>query len=134
MELKKTSYGTVSENLKDFEDQFSADLSQRKAGIDRRLDTWLETLEQRLNALGEQSLEQRRSMETALTEESRRNLASQGEKISSGLERLRQETAALETGIREEMRAVDATRLTFREQLGRDMEELRLTAESSIKV
>ncbi|MDR0670588.1 MAG: hypothetical protein LBF95_10950 [Treponema sp.] len=133
-ELKKTSYGAVSENLKDFEDQFSVDLSQRKAGIDRRLDTWMETLEQRLNTLGEQSLEQRRNMEAALTEESRKNLVSQGEKISSGLERLRQETAALETGIREEMRAVDETRLSFREQLGRDMEELRLTAESSIKV
>ncbi|MDR2376297.1 MAG: hypothetical protein LBD96_07660 [Treponema sp.] len=133
-ELKKASYTAVSENLKNFEDQFSVDLSQRKAGIDHRLDAWLESLEQRLNTLGEQAVEQRRTMEAALAEESRKNLASQGEKISSGLERLRQETAALETGIREEMRAVDETRLSFREQLGRDMEELRVTAESSIKV
>jgi DNA repair exonuclease SbcCD ATPase subunit len=132
--LKKTSYGVVSENLKDFEDQFSADLTQRKADIDRRFDIWLESLEQRLNTLGEQSLEQRRDMEAALAEESRKNLVSQGEKISSGLERLRQETATLEAGIREEMRAVDETRLSFREQLSRDMEELRLAAESSIKV
>jgi chromosome segregation ATPase len=133
-ELKKTARGNVSENLKEFEEQFSADLSQRKAAVDHRFDAWFESLEQRLDALGEQTLKQRRDMETALAEETRKNLVTQGEKISSGLERLRQETADLEAGIREEMRVVDETRLSFREQLNRDMEELRLTAESSIKV
>jgi chromosome segregation ATPase len=133
-ELKESAHGTVSKNLKDFEDQFFADLAQRKLDIDHRFTDWQEAVEQRLGVLGEESAARRGEMETALAEESRKNLAAQGEKLTADLERLRKETAGLEMGIREEMRTADETRLSFQERLNRDMEELRLSAESSIKV
>jgi DNA repair exonuclease SbcCD ATPase subunit len=132
--LTETAHGALLEKLNAFEDEFFSDLSQRKADIDRRFIVWQEAVDQRLAVLGEEALEGRQEMEAALAEESRRNLAAQGEKLSSGLERLRQETAALEAGIREEMLAADEARGSFRTQLGQDMEELRLSAESSIKV
>jgi DNA repair exonuclease SbcCD ATPase subunit len=132
--LTETAHGALLEKLNAFEDEFFSDLSQRKTDIDRRFIAWQETVDQRLAVLGEEALEGRQEMEAALAEESRRNLAAQGEKLASGLERLRQETAALEAGIREEMLAADEARGSFRSQLGQDMEELRLSAESSIKV
>jgi DNA repair exonuclease SbcCD ATPase subunit len=133
-ELKKTSSGVVSENLKDFEDQFSVDLSRRKADIDHRFDSWLESVEQRLNTLTEQSLEQRKGMETVLSEKSREDFAVLEEKLDSGLEQLRRKVLVMEAEIRKEIQTADETRLSFRDQLNRDMEDLRLAAESSIKV
>jgi DNA repair exonuclease SbcCD ATPase subunit len=133
-ELKKTSYGVVSENLKDFEDQFSVDLSRRKADIDHRFNSWLESVEQRLNALAEQSLERRKDMDAVLSEKSREDFAVLEEKLDSGLEQLRRKILVMEAEIRKEIQTADETRLSFRDQLSRDMEDLRLAAESSIKV
>jgi DNA repair exonuclease SbcCD ATPase subunit len=133
-ELTETAHGALSEKLNAFEEEFFADLSQRKADIERRFAGWQETVDQRLAALGEEALTGRREMEAALAEESRRNLAAQGEKLAAGLERLRQESAALESGIRQEMLAADEARDSFRARLSQDLEELRLSAESSIKV
>jgi chromosome segregation ATPase len=133
-ELQKTAHSAVSKNLKDFEDEFFTDLAQRKADIDRRFVDWQEVVEQRLGALQEESLTQRKDMEASLAEESRKTLVTQGERLTTDLEHLRQETTALEAGIREEMLAADETRASFRAQITQDMEELRLTAESSMKV
>ncbi|MDR1446293.1 MAG: hypothetical protein LBI90_05285 [Treponema sp.] len=133
-ELKKVSYGVVSENLKDFEDQFSADLSRRKTDVDHRFNSWLESVEQRLNTLSEQTLEQHKGMELVLAEKSREDFALLEEKLDSGLEQLRRKILLMEAEIRKEIQTADETRLSFRDQLSRDMDDLRLAAESSIKV
>jgi DNA repair exonuclease SbcCD ATPase subunit len=133
-ELTETAQGALSEKFESFEDDFFADLSRRKADIDRRFDAWQETVDQRLAAMGEDALAGRKEMEAALVEESRKNLAAQGEKLISGLERLRQETEDLEAGIREQMLAADESRDSFQSRFNQAMEEIRISAESSIKV
>jgi chromosome segregation ATPase len=131
--LKTKAYENVSEKLKLFEDDFFADLSKRGADIDRRLAEWHDNLGARLEELAAEGIEGRRKAELRLTEEVRKNLAGQGERLIAELERLKAETGAFEEGIREEMRAADESRQSFREQLEQDLEEARRQAEDSVR-
>jgi chromosome segregation ATPase len=132
--LKNRAYDNVSEKLKVFEDDFFADLSKRGENIERRLADWQKTMENRLAEIGAESEEKRRNLELSHTEKFRKDLAEQGERLLAELERLRDDTAAFEEGIREQMRTADETRISFREQLDRDLEDLRSSAEASVKV
>jgi chromosome segregation ATPase len=131
--LKAKAFENVSEKLKVFEDDFFAGLGKRSAEIDRQLTVWYESLDKRLVDIAEAGEAERQKAEVRITEELRKNLAAQGEKLVSELERLKTETSAFEEGIREEMRGVDESRKSFSEQLGRDMEETRNAAENELK-
>ncbi|MDR0324302.1 MAG: hypothetical protein LBI12_07640, partial [Treponema sp.] len=65
--------------------------------------------------------------------EQRKNIAVLGERLTSDLERLKQETSAFEMGIREEMDNVDETRLSFAEQIKQNLSEMRIKAETEVK-
>jgi chromosome segregation ATPase len=132
--LKNRAYDNVSGKLKVFEDDFFADLSTRGEDIEHRLVDWQKTMENRLAEIGEDSEEKRRSLEFSYTEKIRKNLAEQGERLIAELEHLRDDTTAFEEGIREQMRSADETRVSFREQFDRDLEDLRSSAEASVKV
>jgi chromosome segregation ATPase len=131
--LKNRAYDNVSEKLKVFEDDFFADLGRRGSEIDRRLAEWHDNLDARLEELAGEGLEERRKAELHLTEEMRKTLAEQGERLVGELERLKAETGAFEEGIREEMRAADDSRQSFQEQFDRDLEEARRQAEDSVR-
>jgi chromosome segregation ATPase len=132
--LKSRAYDNVSEKLKVYEDDFFTGLSKRSEDIERRLEEWQKAMESRLAEMAEDSEEKRRNLELAHTEKLRKNLAEQGERLVAELERLRDDTSAFEEGIRKQMRTADETRVSFREQLDRDLEELRSSAEASVKV
>jgi chromosome segregation ATPase len=131
--LKNKAYDNVSEKLKLFEDDFFADLGKRGSDIDRRLAEWQDSLDARLAELAGEGAEERRKAELRLTGEMRETLAEQGERLVAELERLKAETGAFEEGIREEMRAADDSRQSFREQLDQDLEEARRQAEDSVR-
>ncbi|GHV64687.1 hypothetical protein AGMMS49587_17560 [Spirochaetia bacterium] len=132
--LKNRAYDNVSEKLKGFEDDFFADLSKRSGDIDRRLAEWQESVEARLAEIAAAGETGRQEMELAFNEELRKNLADQSERLIAELEHLKAETGAFEAQIREEMQSADETRSAFRTQLDRDLEEVRETAEATVKV
>jgi chromosome segregation ATPase len=131
--LKNRAYENVSEKLKVFEDDFFADLTKRSGDIERRLAEWQETLRNRLDELALTADTERRGMELAITEDLRKNLAEQGDRLVAELERLKAETGAFEEGIREEMKAADETRRSFLDQLREDLAESRRAAEDSAR-
>ncbi|MDR1575604.1 MAG: hypothetical protein LBS37_06320 [Treponema sp.] len=131
--LKAQAIENVSEKLKLFEDEFSEDLDRRNADIENRLTQWNEELNTRLEEIAGAGEQERRQLEARLNEELRQNLAWQGERLVSELERLKAETVALEEGIREEMQAADETLRSFTEQLPQDLEEARNAAENEAK-
>jgi len=130
--IKEKAAENVSQKLKVFEDEFLADLGKRGAEIDQRLSSWQETLDKRLELIAEDSETKRQKVENQIIEDVRKAITAQGEKLVSDLERLKAETAALEEGIREEMRGVDESRKSFGEQLERDLEEVKNAAQNEI--
>jgi chromosome segregation ATPase len=130
--IKEKSFENVSQKLKGFEDEFLADLSRRSTEIDSQLSTWQDTLDKRLEKIAEDSEIKQQNAEGRITEEIKKTIAAQGEKLISDLERLKTETAAFEEGIREEMRGADESRKSFSEQLERDLEEVKSAAQNEL--
>jgi chromosome segregation ATPase len=131
--LKSQAYDNVSEKLQLFEDDFFSGLNKRSAEIDLRLDAWHDDLDARLSEMADAAANERRQAEFRLTEEVRKNLGDQGERLTAELERLKNDAGAFEAGIREEMRGVDESRQSLQEQLKHDLEETRLAAEDTAR-
>ena len=130
--MKEKAIENVSEKLKVFEDDFLADLGRRGAKIDQHLNSWQETLDKRLESIAADSETKRQKAEAQITEDAKKAITAQGEKIVSDLERLKAETAAFEEGIREEMHGADESRKSFNEQLERNLEEVKNAAQNEI--
>ncbi|MDR1319407.1 MAG: hypothetical protein LBJ90_07255, partial [Treponema sp.] len=131
--LREKAYEKVSEKLGLFEEDFFADLNRRSAEINRQISEWHEGLDARLAAIAGEGAQERRQAESRFAEELRAGLSVQEERLVSGLEQLKAETAGFEKSIREEMRNADESRQSFREQLDRDLEETRNAAEDEVK-
>ena len=130
--IKSQAQQNVSEKLKLFEDDFYADLEKRNTAIEKELSLWQEQFNSRIADIAREGEEERRQMELRFSGEQRKGIAEQGEKILGELERLKAQTGALEEGIRQQMLAADEACLSFREQLARDLDEARSTAEAGI--
>ncbi|MCL1931815.1 MAG: hypothetical protein FWF55_08360 [Treponema sp.] len=130
--IKERSFENVSQKLKGFEDEFLADLSKRSAGIDVQLSAWQDSFDKKLVEIASDSELRQQDAESRIADEIKKTIAAQGEKIISDLERLKTETAAFEEGIREEMLGVDESRKSFSEQLERDLEELKNSAQNEL--
>ena len=131
--LKSAAYENVSEKLKIFEDEFFADLSKRSSEIDQRLLSWQESVEKRLGEIAQESQSERSELERNFTEEMRKNLTTQDQRIVSDLEHLKAETGAFEDGIRVQMTSTDDAVSSYKQQLDSSLEEARNDAELSIK-
>ena len=131
--LKTAAYDNVSEKLKVFEDDFFADIAKRSGDIDQRLLEWQENLETRLFKMGEEAETGRRDIERNLTEEMRKTLSDQDQRLVSELEHLKAEASAFEEGIRGQMNAADESLTSLKEQLGQNFQEAREGAELYIK-
>ena len=131
--LKNAAYDNVSEKLKVFEDDFFADIARRSGDIDQRLVEWQDDLERRLSQMAEEANTGRRELERTITEEMRKHLSGQDERIVSELEHLKTETSAFEEGIRGQMETADESMDSFRKQLDQSLEDARKEAELSIK-
>ncbi|MDR2617792.1 MAG: hypothetical protein LBC62_02870 [Treponema sp.] len=133
MSLKNAAYENVSEKLKGFEDDFLADLARRSGDIDRRFAEWQDSLESRLSGLQEDAADKRKELELSLTEEIRKNLSAQNDRVLSELERLKKETEAFEEAIRGRMNAADDSLESYKDLLDQNLEEARESAERTIK-
>jgi chromosome segregation ATPase len=131
-ELKEKAFESVSQKLKGFENEFLADLSRRGGEIDQQLNAWQETMDKRLETLAEESETQRQEAEVRITDDVKKTIAAQGEKLVSDLERLKTEASASEESIRERMYQADEYQKSFREQLERDLTEVKNAAESEL--
>jgi len=131
--LKNAAYDNVSEKLKLFEDDFFSDLSRRSGDIDQRLLEWQDELQTKLLRIGEEAETGRKELERGLTEEMRKRLTSQDERLVSELEHLKAETGAFEEGIRGQMENAGESLSSFKVQLDQSIEEARKESELSIK-
>jgi len=131
--LKEAAYENVSSKLKVFEDSFFADLGVRSGEIDRRLVEWQESLDTRLSQMDDTAQAERRELERGLTDEMRKTLSAQDEKLVSELDSLKIEARAFEEGIQGQMRAADESFASYKEQLDLSLEEARKEAEVYIK-
>jgi chromosome segregation ATPase len=131
--LKASAWENVSEKLGGFVDEFAVDLAKRSGDIDRRLNEWQERIEARLGELGSQGEEKRRELEKSLTEDLRKRLTEQNERIVAELDRLKTEAAAFEESIRGRMNAADDFLLSYKDDMERNLEGARKDAELSIK-
>jgi DNA repair exonuclease SbcCD ATPase subunit len=130
--IKDQARQNVSEKLKLFEDDFYADLEQRSSSIESLLSGWQNEFNTRISEIAREGEEERKQIESRFTTEARRGAAEQGEKILGELERLKAQAGALEEGIRGQMQAADETCVSFREQLSRDLDEARASAQTGI--
>ncbi|MDR0759708.1 MAG: hypothetical protein LBF74_06305, partial [Treponema sp.] len=131
--LKQKAYDNVSEKLQIFDENFMADLSKRGEDIDRRLEQWRVDLDVNLATLADVAAEERRKLDISLSEEVRQHLLEQDTRLIMELDHLKDETAAFEESIRGQMAQGDESLRSFKEQLERDMAEVRSVAEISVK-
>ncbi|MFP3043256.1 hypothetical protein LQZ19_15690 [Treponema primitia] len=131
--LKEQTYDTVSDKLKVFEEDFSADLFRRREDFDARLDRWKDTLDTELTALAEESREERRKLESTFSEDLKRHFADEDARLVSELEHLKAESGAFEEGIRNQMVQADESLDALKNQLDRNLSDARDTAESAVK-
>jgi chromosome segregation ATPase len=131
--LKASAYQNVSENIKIFEDEFFSDLAKRSEEMSRRISVWKDDLENKLVQLGENEEEKRSVMEQKMTTEIRQELSARNDRIVSELERLKSDAGAFEEGIREQMSAADITLASYKNELDRNLEDTRESADAAIK-
>ncbi|AEF85133.1 hypothetical protein TREPR_1027 [Treponema primitia ZAS-2] len=131
--LKADAYDRVSDKLKTFEDEFAADLFRRRDEFDTRLGKWKDSLDSELTGLAEESREGRRKLEQNFEDELQRRFADEDARMVSELEHLKAEAGAFEEGIRNQLAQADETLGTLKDQLDRNLDDARLSAESSVK-
>jgi chromosome segregation ATPase len=131
--LKRRAYENVSEKLDLFEADFSADLTKRSGDIDRRFTEWQQIQDTKLADLAENSETRRRDLELAMDEELRKRLLDHNERFNSELDHLKTDTGAFEEGIRDQMKVVEDSLASFKEQLDQNLEEIRSASESAMK-
>jgi chromosome segregation ATPase len=131
--LKEKAYDTVSDNLKLFEEDFSADLFRRREEFDLKIGKWKDALDTELAELGESFRTERRAMEISLGEDLKRYFADEDARLVSELGHLKEETAAFEEGIRNQMAQADESLGALKDQLDTNMADARDTAEAALK-
>jgi chromosome segregation ATPase len=131
--LKDRAYDTVSDNMKLFEEDFSADLFRRREEFDLKLNKWKDALDAELAELGESFRMERREMEISLGEDLKRYFADEDARLVAELEHLKAEAGAFEEGIRNQMAQADTTLGAMKDQLDANMADARDTAESALK-
>ena len=131
--LKEQAYGAVSDRMKLFEDDFSAELFRRREEFDLKLDKWKGGLDAELAGLGESFREEHRKLEISLGEDLKRYFADEDARLVAEVEHLKAEVGAFEEGIRNQMAQADASLGAFKDQLDANMADARDTAEASLK-
>ncbi|MCL2880827.1 MAG: hypothetical protein FWF29_11335, partial [Treponema sp.] len=130
--IKNQARENIIEKLQLFEDDFYSDLEKRRSAADNQLELWQESFNARIADIAREGEEKRKQLEVSFTSEQRKGIAEQGEKILGDLERLKAQAGAFEEGVREQMRAADDTNSSFRDQLTRDLDAARASAETEI--
>jgi DNA repair exonuclease SbcCD ATPase subunit len=131
--LKEQAYDTVSDKMKLFEEDFSADLFRRREEFDLKLGKWKDALDAELAELGESFRREHRKLEISLGEDLKRYFADEDARLVSEVEHLKAEVGAFEEGIRNQMAQADESLGTLRDQLDANMADARDAADSALK-
>jgi chromosome segregation ATPase len=131
--LKERAYDTVSDKMKLFEEDFSADLFRRREEFDLKIDKWKDGLDAELADLGESFRTERRKLELSLGEDLKRYFTDEDARLVSEVEHLKAEVGAFEEGIRNQMAQADQSLGALKDQLDANMADARETAESALK-
>jgi DNA repair exonuclease SbcCD ATPase subunit len=131
--LKAKSRDDVSKQLGVFEADFTAGLARRGELIEEQLEEWKSKFDLSLSSLKEDFGAQRQQLELNFSEEMRERLQEQRDRLTSGLEHLKAETAAFGESIRNEMTQSGETLNAFKEQLEGDLADARAAADSQVK-
>jgi chromosome segregation ATPase len=131
--IKQQAFDNVSEKLTVFEDGFAAELTKRSAEVGYQITDWQANLEKRLTESSDAYAEEWQQTEERIAADQRGNIAALGERLTADLERLKKEASAFEEGIRAEMSNADEARLSFAEQINKDLAEIRSVADDEVK-
>ncbi|MDR2739656.1 MAG: hypothetical protein LBB68_07475 [Treponema sp.] len=131
--LKEQAYDTLSDKLKTFEEDFSADLFRRREEFDTRLSRWKDVLDTELAELAEEFREERRKQENTFSDALKRHFTDEDIRLVSELEHLKAETGAFEEGIRNQIAQADESLNALKDQLDSNMADARDTAEAAVK-
>ncbi|MDR3122351.1 MAG: hypothetical protein LBU16_01040 [Treponema sp.] len=131
--LKEQAYGAVSDKMKAFEEDFSADLFRRREEFSLKIDKWKDGLDAELAELGESFRTERRKLEISLSEDLKRYFADEDARLVSEVEHLKAEVGAFEEGIRDQMAQADESLGALKDQLDANMADARDTAEGALK-
>jgi chromosome segregation ATPase len=131
--LKEQAYDTVSDKMKIFEEDFSADLFRRREEADLKINKWKDALDGELAELGESFRAERQKLELSLGEDLRRYFADEDARLVSEVEHLKAEVGAFEEGIRDQMARADESLGALKDQLDASMADARDAAEAALK-
>jgi chromosome segregation ATPase len=131
--IKQQAFDNVSEKLKIFEDEFTVDLGKRTTEIGQKIAGWQAGIQEKLDNRSDELRGEWKKEEEKLTAEQKASITSLDEKITSDLERLKEEASAFEKGIREQMINLEETRSAFAEQIKLDLKDIRVSAEDEVK-
>jgi DNA repair exonuclease SbcCD ATPase subunit len=131
--LKEKAYGNVSEKLKVFEDNFTANLDKRTETVDQRLAEWKQFLDNQLAIIAEEAESNRTSIESAYAEKLETGLNTYNERLTAQLEKLKEDADSFEEGVRMQMKIADESLFSLKQQFRQDMEDARNSAEASVR-
>jgi chromosome segregation ATPase len=131
--LKAQAYDTVSDKMKLFEEDFSADLFRRREEFTLKIEKWKDSLDAELAELGESYRTERQKLEIALGEDLKRYFSDEDARLVSEVEHLKAEVGAFEEGIRDQMAQADQSLGALKDQLDATMADARGEAEAALK-
>jgi len=131
--IRKQAYENVSEKLISFENDFTAELGKRASETGRQIADWQSGILERFVNSEEKITQEWHFAEERIASEQRKSVSAISDRITSDLERLKQEASAFEMGIREEMHSIDEARASIVEQLNQNLTETRILAYNEVK-
>jgi chromosome segregation ATPase len=131
--IKAEAARSVSEKARLFEESFVASLARRGEKTDELFERWQADAAERLEFLQKETEERCRDSELSAAENLRKNCAEIESRVTGELNRLKDEAAVFESGIRDEMRLADKSVEAFKEQLAASLRDARENAEFELK-
>jgi len=135
--LKAAAYTNVSERLKDFEDGFFDDLKDKSGLMEKQLEQWEQSVEQRLTQLGESSTVARAELEASYNDELNLKVAGLREKTSGEFVKYEQQVENYHGIVKEKLglidNSVENTRVEIKAQVTEANTELENFFQSEIE-
>jgi DNA repair exonuclease SbcCD ATPase subunit len=126
--IKKDAYEKTGENLKIFEDDFSANLEKRRESIDAQFSAWREEINSKLNLITEEEENECRRLMTASSENLRKHISDVDNKFLTEAERLKNMAGAFEDSISKQMENTEESVTSLKEQIKNDFNDLKESA------
>ncbi|SIQ83978.1 Chromosome segregation ATPase [Alkalispirochaeta americana] len=124
-ELKQRAYDNVSEKLKVFEDEFFADLRDRSATMESRIESWRDEVHERLGTLQTEFEASRAAVEEQYSDDLRARLHEVQESTNGQLTKIDTQVDSFRGGIGSRMDALEQSMTGFEETLSEELVSLK---------